>query len=168
MTAPGGDRPPHPGPADGPVCLDCDATTPVEPRVAAAVWPYLTDFSGNPSSGHPHPESPRPAPAKARAQVTALLDAEPGEIVFTGSGSGSEADPLALRGPVLASGRPHPHVITRATEHPAGLETCRALDRLHGARVTVLRSTAKGSPPRRCRPTRPPRTRCWLRTTRPA
>jgi cysteine desulfurase len=56
--------------------------------------------------------------------------------VFTSSGS--EADLLALRGAVLASGVSHPHVITQATEHPAVLETCRSLERLHGARVTVL------------------------------
>ncbi|MGW5971996.1 aminotransferase class V-fold PLP-dependent enzyme [Streptomyces sp. NPDC055185] len=63
-----------------------------------------------------------------------MVGVGPGEIVFTGS----EADLLALRGMVLASGRPHPHVITQATEHPVVLETCRALERLHGARVTVL------------------------------
>ncbi|MGC0211988.1 cysteine desulfurase family protein [Streptomyces levis] len=136
MTAPGGDLPPHPGLAGGPVYLDCNATTPVDPRAAEAMAPYLTDFFGNPSSGHPFSQEPRRALAAARAQVASLIGAGPGEIVFTGSGS--EADLLALRGAVLASGRPHPHVITQATEHPAVLETCRALERLHGARVTVL------------------------------
>jgi cysteine desulfurase len=48
--------------------------------------------------------------------VAGLIGAGPGEIGFTGSGS--EADLLALRGAVLASGHPHPHVITQATEHP--------------------------------------------------
>jgi cysteine desulfurase len=133
---PGADLPPHPGLAGGPVYLDYNATTPVDPRVAAAMWPYLTDFFGNPSSSHPFSQAPRWALAEARAQVAALIGAGPGEIVFTGSGS--EADLLALRGAVLASGRPHPHVITQATEHPAVLETCRALERLHGAWVTVL------------------------------
>ncbi|MFF8394772.1 cysteine desulfurase family protein [Streptomyces sp. NPDC016172] len=136
MTAPGGDLPPHPGLAGGPVYLDYNATTPVDPRVAAAMWPHLTDFFGNPSSSHPFSQEPQRALAEARAQVAALLGAVPGEIVFTGSGS--EADLLALRGVVLASDRRHPHVITQATEHPAVLETCRALERLHGARVTVL------------------------------
>ncbi|MFJ2240441.1 cysteine desulfurase family protein [Streptomyces sp. NPDC087859] len=136
MNAPGGDLPPHPGLAGGPVYLDYNATTPVDPRVAAAMWPYLTDFFGNPSSSHPYADTPRRGLAGARAQVADLLGAGPGEIVFTGSGS--EADLLALRGAVLASGRPHPQVITQATEHPAVLEACRALERLHGARVTVL------------------------------
>ncbi|MFG2546442.1 cysteine desulfurase family protein [Streptomyces sp. NPDC048594] len=136
MSAPGAGLPPHPGLAGGPVYLDYNATTPVDPRVAEAMWPHLADFFGNPSSSHPLSREPRRALAEARAQVADLIGAQPGEIVFTGSGS--EADLLALRGAVLASAHPHPHVITQATEHPAVLQTCRALERLHGARLTVL------------------------------
>jgi len=136
VSGPGGDLTPHPGLAGGPVYLDHNATTPVDPRVARAMAPYLTDFFGNPSSGHPYADTPRRALAEARAQVAGLIGAGSGEIVFTASGS--EADLLALRGAALASGHPHPHVITQATEHPAVLETVRALARLHGARVTVL------------------------------
>ncbi|WP_257980479.1 cysteine desulfurase family protein [Streptomyces sp. CB02959] len=136
MTGLGPGLPPHPGLTGRPVYLDYNATTPVDPRVADAMLPHLTDFFGNPASSHPHGAEPRRALAEARARVADLVGAGPGEIVFTGSGS--EADLLALRGAVLASGRPHPHVVTQATEHPAVLETCRALERLHGARVTVL------------------------------
>ncbi|MEV2255928.1 cysteine desulfurase family protein [Streptomyces sp. NPDC050147] len=136
MTGPAGGLPPHPGLADGPVYLDYNATTPVDPRVATAMWPYLTDFFGNPSSDHPYADAPRRALDQARAQVAGLIGARPGEVIFTASGS--EADLLALRGTVLASGHSHPHVITQATEHPAILETCRSLERLHGVRVTVL------------------------------
>lgn len=128
--------PVRPGPADGPVYLDYNATTPVDPRVAAAMGPYLTDFFGNPASGHPYGAEPRRALAGARAEVAALIGARADEVVFTASGS--EADLLALRGAVLAAGRPRPRVITQATEHPAVLETCRALERLHAVRVTVL------------------------------
>jgi cysteine desulfurase len=56
--------------------------------------------------------------------------------VFTGSGS--EADNLALRGAVLAAKTERPHVITQVTEHPAVLGTCRSLERLHGVEVTRL------------------------------
>ncbi|MFF0850831.1 cysteine desulfurase family protein [Streptomyces sp. NPDC003280] len=136
MTGAGGGPPTHPGLAGGPVYLDHNATTPVDPRVAQAMAPYLTEFFGNPSSGHSYAGPPRRALAEARERVAGLIGAAPGEIVFTASGS--EADLLALRGAVLASGRPRPHVITQATEHPAVLETCRALARLHGTRVTVL------------------------------
>ncbi|WP_256340024.1 cysteine desulfurase family protein [Streptomyces sp. 2231.1] len=128
--------PPFPGPPDGPVYLDYNATTPVDPRVVQAMIPYLTGFFGNPSSSHPYGAEPRRALGEARARVAALIGARTGEMVFTGSGS--EADLLALRGAVLASGRSRPHVITQATEHPAVLESCRSLERLHGARVTVL------------------------------
>lgn len=142
MSAPSGGLPPHPGLAGGPVYLDYNATTPVDPRVAAVMWPHLADLFGNPSSSHPFSREPRRALGEARAQVADLIGAGPGEIVFTGSGS--EADLLALRGAALASGRPHPHVITQATEHPAVLQTCRALERLHGARLTVLPVDGEG------------------------
>ncbi|WP_086729903.1 cysteine desulfurase family protein [Streptomyces carpinensis] len=128
--------PHHPGLVGGPVYLDYNATTPVDPRVADAMAPHLTAHFGNPSSTHTYGAEPRRALATARAQVAGLIGARPGEIVFTASGS--EADLLALRGAVLASGRAHPHVITQATEHPAVLATCQALERFHHARITVL------------------------------
>ncbi|MCZ4118672.1 cysteine desulfurase family protein [Streptomyces sp. H39-S7] len=120
----------------GPVYLDYNATTPVDPRVAEAAQPYLARWFGNPSSGHAYAAEPQRALARARAQVAALLGAEAGEMVF--AGSGSEADNLAIRGAVLAAKADRPHVITQVTEHPAVLETCRALERLHGADVTYL------------------------------
>ncbi|MEV5572108.1 cysteine desulfurase family protein [Spirillospora sp. NPDC052269] len=126
----------HPALDGEPVYLDYNATTPVDPRVADAMLPHLIHGFGNPASAHAYGAAPRAALARARADVAALVGARPSEIVFTASGS--EADLLALRGAVLASGRPRPHVITQATEHPAVLETCLALERLHGARVTVL------------------------------
>jgi cysteine desulfurase len=126
----------HPGLAGGPVYLDYNATTPTDPRVTAAMTAQSSDLFGNPSSSHPYGERPRAALRRAREQVAALIGARPHEIVFTASGS--EANLLALRGALLASGRECPHVVTQATEHPAVLETCRALTRLHGVRVTVL------------------------------
>ncbi|TDC71803.1 cysteine desulfurase [Actinomadura sp. GC306] len=134
--------PAHPGLADGPVYLDYNATTPVDPRVAEAMLPHLTTLFGNPSSDHGYAIGPRKALAEARAQVAALLGARDAEIVFTSSGS--EANLLALRGAVLAAGAGRPHVITQATEHPAVLQTCHALRRLHGAQVTVLPVDGEG------------------------
>ncbi|MEU8107791.1 cysteine desulfurase family protein [Nonomuraea muscovyensis] len=127
---------PHPALAGGPIYLDYNATTPVDPGVLEAALPYLSTHFGNPSSGHRYADAPHRALAVARAQVAALIGARAPEIVFTASGS--EANLLALRGVVLASGHPRPHVITQITEHPAVLETCRALQRLHGVRLTVL------------------------------
>ncbi|UGT68350.1 cysteine desulfurase [Nocardia gipuzkoensis] len=137
MTTPVPDRP---GPADGPVYLDYNATTPVDPRVVAAMLPYLTTCFGNPSSSHSYGADPAAALVTARAQLAALIGALPPEIVFTGSGS--EANLLALRGATVRT--PGAHIITQATEHPAVLQTCQALARLHGVRVTVLPIGADG------------------------
>jgi cysteine desulfurase len=116
------------------IYLDHNATTPVDPRVAEVFLPYVTEHFGNPSSNHPYGRAAHAAVGTARAVVADLLDAMPEEIVFTGSGS--EANTLAIRGAALS--HPGNHVITQATEHPAVLATCDALARLHGFRVTRL------------------------------
>jgi cysteine desulfurase len=126
----------HPALANGPVYLDYNATTPVDPGVVEAMRPYLTDWFGNPSSGHAYAGEPKQALDRARGQVAAFIGAEADGIVFTGSGS--EADNLALRGAVLAARTGRPQVITQVTEHPAVLETCQSLSRLHGTEVTYL------------------------------
>jgi cysteine desulfurase len=117
----------HPALADGPIYLDYNATTPVDPRVVDAALPYLTHHFGNPSSSHAYAAKPRTAIAEARGQLSDLLSATPAEIIFTGGGS--EADTLAIRGTAFTArgqGRGD-HVITQATEHPAILEACRSL-----------------------------------------
>jgi cysteine desulfurase len=134
--------PAHPALVAGPVYLDYNATTPVDPRVAEAMAPYLVEHFGNPSSTHTYGERPRRALIDARQQIADLIGGRPDEIVWTASGS--EANLLALRGVLLASGRPRPHVVTQATEHPAVLETCFALERLHGVRVTVVPVDGQG------------------------
>jgi len=134
---PRADLPTPAGLADGPIYLDYNATTPVDPRVIEAMLPYLTTHFGNPSSGHHYAEQPRRALATARRQVACLIGAAPEEIVFTGSGS--EADSLAIHGAVAAHARPSEvEVITQVTEHPAVLEACRALHRRYGTTVTYL------------------------------
>ena len=138
MTAVG-----HPGLAGGPIYLDYNATTPVDPQVADAALPYLTTQFGNPSSAHGYAAQPRRGIAAAREAIAALIGAAPGEIAFTAGGS--EADNLAIRGAVLARGAPAgAQVITQPTEHPAVLETCAALARLRGAEVTYLPVGADG------------------------
>jgi cysteine desulfurase len=125
----------HPGLVDGPVYLDYNATTPVDPLVTEAMLPFLGPAFGNPSSAYERGAEAADAVRTARARVARLVGADPDEIVFTGSGS--EADNLAVRGVVLAPPGPV-HVITQATEHPAVLATCAALARLHGVEVTAL------------------------------
>jgi cysteine desulfurase len=122
--------------AGGPVYLDYNATTPIDARVFEAMAPYLSTHFGNPSSAHPYAEPSRQALALARDQIAELIGATAAEVVFTGSGS--EANNLAIRGAILASGHDHPHVITQETEHPAVLQTCHALQRLHAVEVSYL------------------------------
>lgn len=127
---------------NGPIYLDYNATTPVDPAVVEAMLPYLTAHFGNPSSSHSYGHAAHQAVATARAQVAQLLGCAPSEIIFTGGGS--ESDNLAIRGIALARHSQGNHIITQATEHPAVLNTCRALERLHGFRVTYLPVDAYG------------------------
>ena len=125
-----------------PIYLDYNATTPVDPRVADAAWPYLTIHFGNPSSSHAYAQAPIRALAHARGSLADLLGCAPDEIVFTGGGS--EADNLAIRGVALALGKLGKHIVTQRTEHPAVLGVCQALERVHGIHVTYLHVDGQG------------------------
>ncbi len=107
------------------VYFDHAATTPVDPGVLAAMLPYFSVDFGNPSELHAFGRTARLAVEKTRRQVAAAIGANENEIVFTAGGT--EADNLALLGYLqrLAPG----HVIVSAIEHPAVLETARALGR---------------------------------------
>jgi cysteine desulfurase len=134
-----------PGLDAGTVYLDYNGTTPVDTRVIDALLPYLHTGFGNPSSSHSYGQVPKAAMDRARRDVARLLGAASDQIVFTGSGS--EADALAIRGTVAAaadSGRSRPHLITQATEHPAVLAACRDAARDFGGRVTVLPVDERG------------------------
>lgn len=126
----------HPGLKNGPIYLDYNATTPVDPAVVEAMVPYLSSHFGNPSSSHRYGHVAHEAVDRARIQVAGLPGCAPDEIIFTGGGS--ESDNLAIRGIALARKEQGNHIITQVTEHPAVLNTCRALERLHGFRVTYL------------------------------
>jgi cysteine desulfurase len=126
----------HPGLLGRPIYLDYNATTPVDPAVAEAALPYLQVHFGNPSSTHAYADRPRQAVAAARQRLADLLGCAPGEIIFTGSGS--EADTLAIHGVALARRGRGDHLITQATEHPAVLQACRALAERHGFHLTIL------------------------------
>ena len=126
----------HPGLQNGPIYLDYNATTPVDPVVVEAMLPYLTTHFGNPSSSHYYAQATREAQHSAREQVGQLLGCAPAEVAFTGCGS--ESDTLAIRGAALARRERGNHIITQVTEHPAVLNVCQALTRLHGFRVTYV------------------------------
>jgi cysteine desulfurase len=122
--------------ASAAVYLDHNATTPIAPQVLDAMRPYLERQFGNPSSAHHYGAAASEAVVRARAEVAALLGCEPDRVVFTGSGS--EADNLALKGVALARRGDGDHVITSAIEHPAVLAACRYLKDRLAYRLTVL------------------------------
>jgi cysteine desulfurase len=117
------------------IYLDYNASTPIDPAVAAAMRPFLEGRYGNPSSGHWASMEAKAALENARGQVAMLLNCESDEIVFTSGGS--EANNLALKGVLFALRDKGDHIITTAIEHPAIVEPCRFLERL-GAQVTYL------------------------------
>jgi cysteine desulfurase len=116
------------------IYLDHNATTPIAPEVRDAMRPYLGDEFGNPSSAHAHGRAARMAVSRAREQVAALVGGEPESVVFTGSGS--EADNLAIVGVALAHVGERDHIVTSAIEHPAVLAACAYLERRLGFRIT--------------------------------
>lgn len=107
------------------VYLDCNATSPVEERVAAEVMYHLVDEYGNAGSRtHEFGSRAKEAVRRARAAVAKVVDAKPDEVVFT-SGA-TEADNLAILG--LAGGDVSPgHLVTTAIEHKAVLEPMQLL-----------------------------------------
>ncbi len=122
------------------IYLDYNATTPVDPRVARAMEPFLSGFYGNPSSGHRLGREARAAVDHARAQVAACLGCSPDEVVFTSGGS--ESNNMAIRGVVAA--RAGGHVVTSAVEHPAVLEVVRALEREGRISSTIIGVDRRG------------------------
>ena len=120
---------------DRPIYFDNAATTAMDPRVVEAMAPWQGELYANPSSQHGPGRRARAAVNRAREQVAALIGARPQEIVFTGSGT--EADNLALAGVIDANRGEPSHLVTSAIEHPAVLETARALQR-RGAALTIV------------------------------
>jgi len=131
------------------IYLDHAATTPLDPRVLAAMQPYLGTEFGNPSALYKEGRTAKQALANARASVATILSGSakgsvtPDELIFTGSGT--ESDNMAIFGIAQAARRANRgnHVIVSAIEHKAVL---RAVDRLEswGFAVTRLQVDATG------------------------
>ena len=119
-----------------PIYLDYGATTPVDPRVADAMIPWLREHFGNPASrSHAWGWEAEEAVEKARSQVADLIGADPREIVWT-SGA-TESNNLAIKGAAQFYKGKGKHLITVKTEHKAVLDTMRELER-QGFEVTYL------------------------------
>ena len=119
-----------------PIYMDYSATTPVDPRVAEAMIPYLAEKFGNPASrSHAFGWEAEKAVEHAREQVAALVNADPKEIVWT-SGA-TESNNLALKGVAHFYSGKGRHIVTVMTEHKAVLDTVRELER-QGFEATYL------------------------------
>lgn len=118
------------------IYFDNSATTPIDPRVAKVMTPLFYEGYGNPSSMHQNGRRVREIVEESRMKVANLINALPEEIIFTGSGT--EADNLALTGLFESTAGQPFHLITSAIEHPAILETCKYLER-RGAEITYLK-----------------------------
>ncbi|MBU6460126.1 MAG: IscS subfamily cysteine desulfurase [Proteobacteria bacterium] len=119
-----------------PIYLDYSATTPVDPRVAEKMVPYLTEFFGNPASrSHAYGWTAEKAVENARNEVAALVKCDSREIIWT-SGA-TESNNLAIKGAAHFHKGKGRHLITQKTEHKAVLDTMRELER-EGYEVTYL------------------------------
>src|SRR5512136_611740 len=116
------------------IYLDHNATTPVDPAVAEKMAWFLREHFGNPSSLYPIGRRVKELMTEARERVAAALGVDRGELYFTGSGT--EADNFAIVGTLdAATGKNE--FVTSAIEHPAVIETGKALER-RGVKVTYL------------------------------
>jgi cysteine desulfurase len=117
------------------VYFDNNATTPIHPEVSEFVEPFWKKLFGNPSSLHWAGREVRGYYDRAQEQVAGLINAEPGEIVFTSCGT--ESDNHAVKGTAYAKKDQGRHIITTKVEHPGVLNACKYLE-TKGYEVTYL------------------------------
>lgn len=123
------------------IYLDNASTTKLDKRVLDRMLPYLSEEYGNPSAIYKPAKTARKAVEEARATVAKILNCEPTEIYFTASGS--ESDNTAIKGIARRYRDKGRHIITSKIEHPAVLETCKALER-EGFDVTYISVDGNG------------------------
>ena len=121
----------------GQIYLDCNATTPCDPRVVQAMLPYFSEIYGNPATGlHLQGRKAARAVDEARERTAALIGCQPGEIIFTGGAT--ESNNLAILGLGRANrDSARTRIVTSAVEHKAVLAPCRKLQE-EGYELIVL------------------------------
>lgn len=123
------------------IYLDNGATTQMAPEVLEAMLPYMTECYGNASSIHSLGTKSKKLVNSTRRKIAAYLDAQPDEIFFTSGGS--ESDNWAIKAVAHGRRKKGNHIITTRIEHPAVLNTCKALEQ-EGFRVTYLKVDGEG------------------------
>lgn len=124
-----------------PIYLDHAATTSISTAVLEAMYPYLTESYGNPSSMYSIAQEARQALDNARQICANVLGARSSEIVFTSGGT--ESDNSAIMGAALALKANGNHIVTTSIEHHAVLYACDLLQTL-GFEITYLPVSSKG------------------------
>jgi len=117
------------------IYLDNAATTKMDKRVFKAMEPYFCKFYGNPGSMHSLGLEAKKILNESRKKVSEVLNCNPKEIIFTGSGT--ESINMAIKGVANALKEKGNHIITQKTEHHAVLETCKFLEK-QGFKATYL------------------------------
>ena len=117
------------------IYLDYNASTPIDPAVAEAMKPYLSDIFGNPSSIHSLGTKAKQAIENARKNVATMIHSHPDEIIFTSGGT--ESNNYAIKGIAFANRNKGNHIITSSIEHPSVIEVCKYLER-NGFVITFL------------------------------
>ncbi len=123
------------------VYFDNNATTPLDPKVFAAMEPYLRECWGNPASPHQYGQRARQAVEEARGQVAALLDCPAERLVFTSGGS--EGNNTAILSAVLADPA-RKRVVTSAVEHHCVLRRLEHLREHGGVEVVIVPVDGQG------------------------
>jgi len=123
------------------VYVDYAATTPLDPAVLEAMKPYFTTIYGNASSIHIFGLEARRANEDARKTVAGFMNAEPEEVIFTGSAT--EANNLALKGFAFKEGKEKTHIAISTIEHDSVLNVAKWLEE-QGLRITHLPSDRNG------------------------
>ena len=125
-----------------PIYMDYSSTTPVDPRVAEKMIPFITEDFGNPASrSHPYGWTAEKAVEIARKEVAKLVNADPREIVWTSVAT--ESNNLAIKGAGNFYSTKGKHIVTLATEHKAVIDAVREMERL-GFTTTFLQPEPDG------------------------
>lgn len=123
------------------IYLDYAAATPLDPKVFTAMKPFLTHEFGNPSALYSLGKKTKKAVEKSRETIANILHTTADTIIFTGTGS--EANNMALIGFARTNKKNGTHIITNAIEHKSVLLPLQQLEK-EGFKITYLTTDREG------------------------
>ena len=122
--------------------FDHAATTKIRGEVLEEMLPFLAENFGNPSASYSIARRERRKVDEARTKIAKAINAESSKEIYFTSG-GTESDNLAIKGVAYANSHKGKHIITSKIEHPAVLNTCKALEK-QGFEVSYLNVDENG------------------------